>query len=388
LGRKKEAPVEIPVQVRQALEAKLRELPSPPENACRYQSPADVARFCGRALLKGSQYCFWHTPSTEKYKAELMQEHFGDTRTLKEAVEREVAGGGSLAGAYLREAAIGGNWFVRGANLAGADLRFANLSHAHLSYGSLKGANLACADLESTYLSDVDMREANFTHASLFDVKFRNSNFSGVRGITKQSFQGWRWGFLPQYRILEEYPQDSKDTYRSLVGYFSSCGAIDDASWAAYRARVADREYLKKRVSLMSNVAELLVDNLFLRRETNPKRLVLKAYVQQVFNVLALARSYAYCYIFGYGEKPLRVAAFSILMIVSYALLFTWLHVLPERGFQTALYFSVVTFTTLGYGDLIPAKQFRLLAASEALVGLLLVGLFLFTLSRRAVGRG
>jgi voltage-gated potassium channel Kch len=75
-------------------------------------------------------------------------------------------------------------------------------------------------------------------------------------------------------------------------------------------------------------------------------------------------------------------------MIVSYALLFAWLHVLPERGFQAALYFSVVTFTTLGYGDLIPAKQFRLLAASEALVGLLLVGLFLFTLSRRAVGRG
>ena len=60
---------------------------------------------------------------------------------------------------------------------------------------------------------------------------------------------------------------------------------------------------------------------------------------------------------------------------------------LVEPGFPAALYFSTVTFTTLGYGDVVPKQSFRLFAASEALVGVLIAGLFLFTLSRRAFGR-
>ena len=37
------------------------------------------------------------------------------------------------------------------------------------------------------------------------------------------------------------------------------------------------------------------------------------------------------------------------------------------------LYFSVVTFTTLGYGDIQPAETHRLLAAFEAFIGFLFV---------------
>jgi hypothetical protein len=41
----------------------------------------------------------------------------------------------------------------------------------------------------------------------------------------------------------------------------------------------------------------------------------------------------------------------------------------------TALYFSVVTWTTLGYGDFHPAGVFKLFAAAEALIGYLYLGL-------------
>lgn len=37
------------------------------------------------------------------------------------------------------------------------------------------------------------------------------------------------------------------------------------------------------------------------------------------------------------------------------------------------IYFSSVSYTTLGYGDLIPHGQVRLLAATEALVGLVMI---------------
>ena len=45
------------------------------------------------------------------------------------------------------------------------------------------------------------------------------------------------------------------------------------------------------------------------------------------------------------------------------------------RDFATAFYFSVVNFTTLGYGDLVMSEQSRLLGAFEAGNGVLMLGL-------------
>lgn len=47
----------------------------------------------------------------------------------------------------------------------------------------------------------------------------------------------------------------------------------------------------------------------------------------------------------------------------------------PARfGFDVSLYFSAETFTSLGYGDVVPGGDLRLLAGAEALNGLLLIG--------------
>ncbi len=43
-------------------------------------------------------------------------------------------------------------------------------------------------------------------------------------------------------------------------------------------------------------------------------------------------------------------------------------------SFEEALYFSTVTFSTLGYGDLIPHQEWRLLAGMEGIDGFLLIG--------------
>ena len=49
-----------------------------------------------------------------------------------------------------------------------------------------------------------------------------------------------------------------------------------------------------------------------------------------------------------------------------------WLGVFGD--FETALYFSTVTFSTLGYGDVVPAAEWRLFAALEGVNGFLLIG--------------
>ena len=58
-----------------------------------------------------------------------------------------------------------------------------------------------------------------------------------------------------------------------------------------------------------------------------------------------------------------------------WAVAYQW--ILPPgelANFETALYFSFVTFTTLGYGDITLSEGWRLLSGIEALNGLLLVG--------------
>jgi len=99
----------------------------------------------------------------------------------------------------------------------------------------------------------------------------------------------------------------------------------------------------------------------------------------------------------GYGERPQRTVLASLGVIVGSALLYPALGGLRDDAtvmtyasdgpvvVAEGLYFSVVTFTTLGYGDLEPVgPAARTLAGAEALSGAFLVALFVFALGRQA----
>ena len=69
-----------------------------------------------------------------------------------------------------------------------------------------------------------------------------------------------------------------------------------------------------------------------------------------------------------------------VLVIFSFAFLFSELGLVSKNGVRThdfwiCLYFSVETFTTLGYGDFVPTTASRPVAALEALSGYVLLGL-------------
>ena len=63
----------------------------------------------------------------------------------------------------------------------------------------------------------------------------------------------------------------------------------------------------------------------------------------------------------------------------AYWLLAVWLEIpsfagVPVEGFLDCLYFSVVTYTSLGFGDQVPLSHARLISGVESLNGLLLIG--------------
>src|SRR3954463_1779413 len=56
-----------------------------------------------------------------------------------------------------------------------------------------------------------------------------------------------------------------------------------------------------------------------------------------------------------------------IVEISLWALFYLWKHCVPDA--ESAFYFSGVTYTTLGYGDLVLSKPWRLVAPLEGLTG-------------------
>ncbi len=87
-----------------------------------------------------------------------------------------------------------------------------------------------------------------------------------------------------------------------------------------------------------------------------------------------------------------RVLVFTVLSIFLlhtieiwlWAVLYIWLGAFEIM--ETALYFSTVTFTTLGYGDITLLPRWRLLSSLEAANGVILIGVstaFIFAVIQR-----
>jgi hypothetical protein len=72
----------------------------------------------------------------------------------------------------------------------------------------------------------------------------------------------------------------------------------------------------------------------------------------------------------------IRVAGWIVLLhlieITVWALFYVSSGAMP--GVQSALYFSAVTYTTTGYGDLVLPREWQLVGAVEALTGILMSG--------------
>jgi voltage-gated potassium channel Kch len=66
----------------------------------------------------------------------------------------------------------------------------------------------------------------------------------------------------------------------------------------------------------------------------------------------------------------------SALILVHLAEIATWALFYDQKGlfpdFETAAYYSLATYTTVGYGDVVLPREWRLEGASEALVGILM----------------
>jgi len=101
------------------------------------------------------------------------------------------------------------------------------------------------------------------------------------------------------------------------------------------------------------------------------------------------AELWLYWAVAGYGLRPIRVVGTAASIILLFGVLYWLLGGAVEAstkvpaGLWESIYFSGITFATVGYGDFLPTPSTRPLALLEGMLGALTMGFFVVVLANR-----
>ena len=280
-------------------------------------------------------------------------------------------------------------------------LRRADLRESHFIGALLQNVDLTGADLRDAVLINADMIGAMMSGAELYasrlmNTRLRKENFCSFEPTKPSKIvigderSRERGGQIPT-------PLRARNVYTSLKNNFRSIGEYSDERWA----RKKERKMERKRLYRVAIYTDRYSDALALERWRPADQDKLYESRPETF-VKWLYRWFLT--VFGYGESPATFLAMSVITVTVFAFLFMFtgfeystlettvrrsmvfsLDELPGtiEDFMTSLYFSIVTFTTLGYGDAHPVKVTRFLASTEALLGFVFYSSFVASFIKR-----
>ena len=374
---------------------------------CTYQYRHNPIKECPHETLGDSEFCMFHEPFGGKDLEGLNMQDFDlEEAYLSEAnLEKANLSGSNLRYADLSDAKVPHanlSWcLLEHADLSGANLSHSNLSssslrkadlsnsvliHADLSLADLEGANLTNADLRSTELYGANLSGANIFNADFRGAKLYGINLRNVKNLRYAKFdrvvveeiRGDKLAKEGKFNEAIESYNRAIDVYLLLKKLFTEHGIYDRASiYSIGEWRVRGKiQRIAYRALTSQHIENFLPITVKFR-----KRWVafLEGHLRWIVNrTLYLTSSY--------GESPFRVLLTTMFVIFLYGWLYWILNaVRGARSFLENLYFSVVTFTTVGYGDYIPKSQYYLLAVSEAFIGAFLMAFFVVVLSRKVI---
>ncbi len=276
-----------------------------------------------------------------------------DLPEVKKALETRAKTGIPMEGFNLARTNLAGIDLVdrkdhKGFQLKNSDFYRADLTKAHcyrldfsgssLMKANFTGANLHCANLSGCNLLGAVFAKAKIEHIDWGEKLFQESEAEKSTDLEEK----------------HDFYQQAEEIYRHLRKVAEAQGLFDTAG-IFFQKEMLVRRYQLPKYS-MGRFVSKLVD--------------------------------LFC---GYGEEPYRVILFSMIMILMFSFAYFGLGISGgdellriggdtfEKDLQqffSCLYFSVVTFTTLGYGDLTPVGFSRFFAAMEAFIGSFTLALF------------
>ena len=250
-----------------------------------------------------------------------------------------------LEGAILRGA------HLEGANLMVAHLKCASLLGAHLKGAKLLRAHLEGADLRRAHLEGANLGLAHLKGADLDDAHLEGAYLAGLELAHDTKLQNVHWG---NYILMEETDRHfdkAVDSYRRLKQWYTNEGIYDVAGEFFFREMEAKRKSL--------------------------------SWTPQPQHRFWLS---IHAFVSGYGERPSSVVRWAVIWIFGLAVIYymlgaTW----SLSAAWDSLYFSIVSFTALGYGSWVSSTNewMKGIGALESFMGVFTIALFLVTFTRK-----
>lgn len=236
-------------------------------------------------------------------------------------------------------------------------LRRVNLRWAQFRDVGFKNARFEDCNFSQSSLSDCYLRHAQFTRCDVVNAHFESCDFSqAVIADSRVDFAAFRNCEISLETIRfrdDATPRAMVRVCRSLKLNAMSMGSFADAG---------ELTYLEKRF-----------ERLGYARDGRWGRWLGSA----LQNVL-----------WGYGERPWRLALAMMFNIVLFGTLFHFLDPLPGKTWWEHVYFSGITYLTVGYGDLAPhAPLAQLLSVVCAASGIATFGLLIASVTKKIMYR-
>jgi hypothetical protein len=231
-------------------------------------------------------------------------------------------------------------------NIAYSSLRYVNISNAILHYWTLNEC-----DIEELKIEKSEIQNFNFIESEIFRISLKDSKILNLKF-------------------------DSNDI-RGLE--FSNCD-INNISYIAKKDNLFERDFYNLRqirIAFQKQGKRHESQEFYFKErkyETKSQKNLFKKYLYKFEELIC-----------GYFIRPERVIFSSLILIIIFAILHFILGKPPlYRSYIDSIYFSVTTFTTLGYGDIAPQSiVMKIICSMEAMLGAIFIGLFLFCLGNK-----
>ncbi|MBI5753916.1 pentapeptide repeat-containing protein [Candidatus Peregrinibacteria bacterium] len=241
----------------------------------------------------------------------------------------------------------------------GANLKHCNFIDGKILNCNFENANLSHADFHNSSITDCSFEEAemvsvNFNAAKIFNCVLSNA---GIRDVVLASTivdERTHFGKKLKSETEGNFHAASIE-YKQIKEMYKNSSLHNHADFYHYKEMVAKRK--TKKLS-------------------SPNR-----WLNYFFGDL----------ICKYGISYVRVFFWSLVVILLFAGLLVAQNGLAQNGIPIkaslpdAIYFSLVTFTTLGYGDFHAIGNMRFLAGAESFIGVILMSLFTVIVARKII---
>lgn len=316
--------------------------------------------------------------------ADLKGVHLERAQLLAAHLEGADLSGANLERAYLARARLQGASLIGGSfghvNLCNANLTGAILKGAILTRSILKGANLRKADLESADLTRAILEDAKLIEANLDDTRINGANLKNV---------DLNYCHLKNAEVMYSNLKNVNLCRADLRGTNFEMGQVDGSTliWSCKVDRDTNFSGVALENCRVDEGTKYLLD--YNRRRMNSqnwykgksKQKWRRALRQVITSPVRL-----FLWMSDYGRSTFRILgiffALALVFAAVYYLVPGLVHDLHGTGkwysdMVRACYFSVVTMTTLGFGDMYAEKENiagHILLMVQVLFGYVLLG--------------